>query len=657
MQNTQNILRLQQAQLAFGHVPLLDNTEFTIQEKERITLIGRNGTGKSTLLKVCAGLIPLDTGQCVVAQNVRVVYVPQETPIILNCVLTDLLLEKVDADHQYDSSVQSLMYRYIDTFGLSELYEQTLMFAEGESQVLSGGQQKRIALLQASDVLMLDEPTNHLDYEAIEQLLIILKTFGGTIVMVTHDRYVMDQVSTRICELDRGKIRTYEGNFTAYQRLKEEQLAVEFVDNAKFDKFLAQEEEWIRKGVKARRTRDEGRVKRLEQLRLTRQARREQQGNVNMQIQRGDRSAQQVCEAIDVCFNYPMAHEINENNEQHKPHNIDQTWLLKNINLLIQRGDKIAFVGKNGVGKTTLLKLLLGQLEPSSGTIKLGHRLEIAYFDQMREQLDPEVSVAETISPGSEWIEIGDQRKHVMSYLGDFLFSPQRANSPVKSLSGGERNRLLLARLLAKKHNVLVLDEPTNDLDIETLELLEEQLQTYAGTVFLISHDRWFVDQIATQILAYDESTKNWVEYAGGYEDYLLQKSRSSNNNSLSQAREQQKKNSKPNNVNPSKDVLGSTSSASSANEKITNSITTETSEITEKAKKAKKLSFNEKRRLEELPVMISELEKQLIHVENELQKSDQGAGKLMELSQKQYEYEEKLMSLYEELEVMQGKL
>ena len=385
---------------------------------------------------------------------------------------------------------------------------------------LSGGMKKRVALAQAlvavPDVLLLDEPTNHLDLDSIAWLEELLRSFKGSVMLITHDRAFLDGVATRIVELDRGIIRSYPGNFSAYERMKEEQLASDALANARADKLLAQEEVWIRKGVEARRTRSVARIQRLEVLRDQRQKRRDSLGQVRLEVDSGAPSGKIVAELRDVGMSF-------EDRDIRK-------LIVKDFTATILRGDKVGLIGPNGAGKTTLLKLILGELKPTSGTVRQGTKLEVAYFDQMRSKLDLDETLANTISPGSEWVEFNGQRKHVMSYLNDFLFSPERANSPVRTLSGGERNRVLLARLFALPANVLVLDEPTNDLDIDTLELLEELLQSYAGTVFLVSHDRRFLDNVVTSTIAWegDESPGRWREYEGGYEDWKMQKARAS---------------------------------------------------------------------------------------------------------------------------------
>ncbi|MDA0190284.1 MAG: ATP-binding cassette domain-containing protein, partial [Proteobacteria bacterium] len=377
-------------------------------------------------------------------------------------------------------------------------------------------QKKRLALAQAlavsPDLLLLDEPTNHLDIAAIEWLETLLIESGVTLLFITHDRRFLERVCTRIVELDRGKLQSFPGSFTEYQARKAQMLHDESVQNAKFDKFLAQEEVWIRKGVEARRTRNEGRVLRLEQLRRERAARRDRQGRVEMALDSGERSGKLVAELTHVSKRFGEG--------------AAQRTVVRDFSCRLQRGDKIGLIGPNGAGKTTLLRLILGELQPDEGSVRLGTKLQVAYFDQFRTQLDEEAALVDVISPGSDFVEIGNERKHVIGYLGEFLFAPQRARSPVKSLSGGERNRLLLARLFARPANVLVLDEPTNDLDIETLELLEALLQGYPGTLFLVSHDRTFLDNVVTQTIA-AEGDGVWREYVGGYSDWLAQSANS----------------------------------------------------------------------------------------------------------------------------------
>ncbi len=519
------LITLSEAQLAFGHVPLLDRAQFALESQERVGLIGRNGAGKSSLLKILAGLERLDDGTLQLQQGLRVAYVAQEPSLDAQASIFDSvkagLAPVLDLIHRYthgEGDLDALQARIEaqDGWNWEQRVNETLhrLRLEPDAIVgtLSGGTRKRVALAQAlvarPDVLFLDEPTNHLDLDAIEWLEGLLLDFRGSVVTITHDRAFLDRVATRIVELDRGQLRSYPGNFSRYQTLKEEQLAQEAVINAKADKLLAQEEVWIRKGVEARRTRAQGRITRLEHLREQRAERREAVGRVRMEVAAGAPSGKLVAELDDAFKAF------------------GEKTVVRDFTATILRGDKVGLIGPNGAGKTTLLKLILGELEPDRGTVRRGSNLQVAYFDQMREALDPDATLEDFISPGSEWIEIGRQRKHVKSYLGDFLFSPARAGSPVRSLSGGERNRLLLARLFARPANVLVLDEPTNDLDIDTLELLEDLLQDYEGTVFLVSHDRTFLDNVVTSTIAF-EGDGRWREYEGGVQDWLAQSQRS----------------------------------------------------------------------------------------------------------------------------------
>ena len=496
-------LTLQNAELAFGDQPLLDHADLTIVDGERIGVIGRNGTGKSSLLKVVAGQDKLDDGSRTVMDGLVIAYVEQEPFLPPAQNILESLIERGKfndvADEQEKWKKIARLEEYLHRFGLKS--DQAL-------QGTSGGEKKRAALALAfaiqSDLLLLDEPTNHLDIDGILILEELIKNEyrnSKSLMVITHDRAFLDSVSTRIVELDRGILRSYPGNFDSYESRKEQELIAEDIARKKFDKFWAQEEVWIRKGIEARRTRNEGRVRRLERLREERAARRDRLGQINLNIDAGMKSGKIVAELENVSLSFG-----------------DKT-IVKNLNFKLLRGDRLGLVGHNGVGKSTLISLILGKREPDSGTVKLGTNLQIAYFDQLRAQLDPNKTVAETISPGSQWIEIGGSKKHVMAYLGDFLFPPRRANVPVSNLSGGERNRLLLARLFALPANLLVLDEPTNDLDIDSLELLEQTLQTYPGTLILVSHDRRFLDNVVTEVLA-PEGKGLWREYVGGYSDW-----------------------------------------------------------------------------------------------------------------------------------------
>ncbi len=520
------LITLLNAQLAFGHVALLDHADFSLQAGERIGLIGRNGAGKSSLLKILAGLESADDGTLQVQQDTRIAYVAQEPQLdpeatvftAASAGLAHAIASRemyLNAAEGADLDALQSEIEAFDAWNWEQRVDKTLdrLHLDPVALVgsLSGGTRKRVALAQAlvaaPDVLLLDEPTNHLDLDAIEWLEQLLIDFKGSVLTITHDRAFLDRVATRIVELDRGQLRSYPGNFTQYQAQKEEQLAQEAIVNAKADKLLAQEEIWIRKGVEARRTRSQSRIGRLEALRQRRRSRREALGSVNMDVAAGLPSGKIVAELADVSKSY------------------GDRAIVRGFTATVLRGDKVGLIGPNGAGKTTLLRLILGTLEPDRGKIRRGANLEVAYFDQMREALDLDATLEDFISPGSEWIEIGSQRKHVKSYLSDFLFSPARARSPVRSLSGGERNRLLLARLFARPANVLVLDEPTNDLDIDTLELLEDLLQNYEGTVFLVSHDRTFLDNVVTSTIAF-EGEGRWREYEGGVQDWLEQSRR-----------------------------------------------------------------------------------------------------------------------------------
>ncbi|RKT26459.1 ATP-binding cassette subfamily F protein uup [Paraburkholderia sp. RAU2J] len=585
------------AQLAFGHVALLDHADFSLEAGERVGLIGRNGAGKSSLLKIVADLAKPDDGLVSRQQNLSTVYVPQEPEFdtddtVFDAVAAGLtharaLLDEYDvvanqlADEPEGAGHDALMARMntlqssldaADAWNWSTRVATTLqqIGLNGEARVgsLSGGMQKRVALARAlvvqPDVLLLDEPTNHLDFDGIRWLEELLVSLRAGLLFITHDRAFLDRVATRIVELDRGRLLSYPGNFSAYQTRKAQQLEIERVENDKADKLLAQEEVWIRKGVEARRTRSVGRIARLVEMRQQRAERRNVQGNVKLDVGQGEKSGKIVAELTDVTKRY------------------GSRTVVDNFTATVMRGDKIGFVGPNGAGKTTLLKMILGELAPDSGTVRVGTNLEVAYFDQMRARLDLDKSLADTISPGSEWVEVNGQKKHVMSYLGDFLFAPERARSPVKSLSGGERNRLLLARLFARPANVLVLDEPTNDLDIPTLELLEELLTEYDGTVLLVSHDRAFLDNVATSVIA-SEGAGKWREYVGGFTDWQLQRDRTQQ-----MALDAQKEAGK----DAAKDAAPAKDNAAGRN-----------------AQRAAKLSFKEQRELDALPEKIAALE------------------------------------------------
>lgn len=527
------LISLDKVCLAFGHHVLLDQLDLQVEPGERIALIGRNGGGKSSLLRIMADEIKPDDGKVWRAPALKLAYVSQEPELdgastifqeVSNGLGTirQVLLDYHEVSHSLSSGegdMEGHLARLQDL--QSELDAQNGWRIQGRVETvlhklnlpedilverLSGGQKKRVALARAlvslPDVLLLDEPTNHLDFSSIEWLERLLNDFAGSVLFVTHDRRFLDNVATRIIELDRGILTTFMCNFAEYQSRKAKIQEVEADYNQKFDKVLVQEENWIRKGIQARRTRNEGRVRRLEALRIKRAARREQVTGVNLSINKGIQSGQMVVELKHVSKSY-----------------CDKN-IIKDFSCRIMRGDRVGLLGPNGAGKSTLLKLILNELEPDTGTVRQGTKLTVAYFDQMREQLNEDATLIDTISQGSNFVEIGNVRKHVISYLEDFLFAPERSRSSVKSLSGGERNRLLLARLLSRPTNVLVLDEPTNDLDIETLELLEVLLQDYSGTLFLVSHDRAFLDNVVTQVIAF-EGDGVCREYVGGYEDWV----------------------------------------------------------------------------------------------------------------------------------------
>ena len=626
------LITLLDAQLAFGHVALLDHAGFSLEANERVGLIGRNGAGKSSLLKILGGMEKPDDGSLQVQAGTRIAYVAQEPNLAPDATVFEAASEGLAAvitiRDQYLSgaegldldALQSVIEAY-DAWNWEQRVEETLQRLHLDPQAivstLSGGTRKRVALAQAlvaqPDVLLLDEPTNHLDLDSIEWLEDLLIAFKGSIVTITHDRSFLNRVATRIVELDRGQLNSYHGNFELYVLQKEEQLAQEAVINAKADKLLAQEEIWIRKGVEARRTRSQSRITRLQDMRSARAERRNAQGSVNMDVAQGQGSGKVVAELTDVCKSFG-----------------DRT-IVRDFTGTILRGDKIGLLGPNGAGKTTLLKLILGELAADSGKIRQGANLQVAYFDQMRHALDLDATLEDFISPGSEWIEIGNQRKHVKSYLGDFLFSPARANSPVRSLSGGERNRLLLARLFARPANVLVLDEPTNDLDIDTLELLEELLQSYDGTVFLVSHDRTFMDNVVTSTLAF-EGDGLWREYEGSVQDWLIQSKRS---------REiaAQRASAAP-----------ATPATPASNEKKSENEPTRPSDGGTQLSK-KKLSYKEQRELDALPARIEALETEQADIQRALADGSlysSDAARAAQLLQRNQVIEEELMESIE---------
>ncbi len=589
------LLTFDRLELAYGHWPLLDGASLVVDAGERIGLIGRNGTGKSSLLKIIAGINPPDAGDVWRKPALKLAYVPQEPQFQAGHTVFEAVAEGVGEAQRLLADYHAAAHRVAegdmdafddlerlsheleihDAWRLNSRVEETLqrlgLDADRAVDTLSGGLKKRVALARAlvtdPELLLLDEPTNHLDFSAIEWLEGLLNDFKGALLFITHDRRFLDNVSNRIVELDRGQLREYAGNFSAYRVKKAEQLEIEAVHNRKFDKFWKQEEVWIRKGVQARRCRDEGRVRRLEALRQVREARMGRTGQVGFQIDSGERSGKVVAELEHVTYGF------------------DDRVLIRDFTTTVLRGDKLGLLGPNGAGKTTLIRLILGDLQPQSGTIKQGTKLEVAYFDQFRNQLNDDATLIDTISPGSDFVEIAGQRKHVISYLEDFLFPAERARAKVSALSGGERNRLLLARLFARPANLLVLDEPTNDLDIDTLELLEELLQDYSGTVLIVSHDRTFLDNVVTQSVVFEGGGK-LTEIVGGYADWLAWKA------------EQKRADS----------VVAQTAAAKPA-----------TTPVPVKAATKNKLSYKEARELEALPVQIQALEEEQTRIADQL--------------------------------------
>ena len=602
------LITLLKTSLAYGHHPLLDKADLIISEGERIGLIGRNGAGKSSLLRILDGRTEPDDGEVQRQGGLKVITVEQEPD--LDPELT--VLESITGDYlaTEDWAKPARAQAIIDELGLNP---------EAKVAGLSGGTRKRIALARAfvedADLLLLDEPTNHLDFEGIAWLEQQIKQNNVNCVIITHDRSFLDHVTNRIVELDRGQLFSFPGNFSRWQEHKAEWLEAEAKEQERFDKFLAQEEVWIRKGVEARRTRNEGRVRRLKALRVERQARRERQGNVSFAIDSGDRSGKIVAELDNIS------------------HSFGDKEVIRNYSTTILRGDRIGLIGPNGVGKTTLLKIILGLLEPKEGTVKLGANLNIAYFDQMRDQLDENAKLTEVINPGSEWVEIGDKRMHVMSYLGDFLFSPARAQSPVSTLSGGERARLLMARLFARPANILVMDEPTNDLDIETLELLEELILEFKGTVLLVSHDRSFLDNVVTQTIAY-EGDATWRDYVGGYEDWLAQsggyKERSSSKD---------------------EELTEASAAASTPTDKAV--------ETKPRNARANRISPWEQKELDELPEKIATLEAKQAELSEQLSHPDtyaEGSDKAQAIQDKLESLNAELEKLFERWETLESK-
>ena len=628
------LLTLESISLAYGHVPLLDRVDLVLDSGDKVALIGRNGTGKSSLLRIVAGTAPADDGVVWRNPGLRLAHVPQEPQFAPGQTVFEAAAEGLGEMQrllaEYERVAHELETRHDETL-IARLEQLGHQLDSGDGwrvksrvemvlsrlhlplhtrvEELSGGQKKRAALARAlvvePELMLLDEPTNHLDIESIQWLEQLLADFTGALLFVTHDRAFLDHVARRVIELDRGRLSSFPGTFTAFQQRKAEQLAQEATSNAKFDKLLAQEEAWIRRGVEARRTREQWRIRRLEELRRQRSERRERPGTASLSVEEGVRYGQLVAELAHVTKSFGG-----------KP-------VVRDFSCRLLRGDKVGVIGPNGAGKTTLLRLILGELQPDAGTVRQGTRLAAAYYDQFRAQLDEEASVLETVGQGSDYVEVGGERKHVMSYLGDFLFSPERVRSPVKSLSGGERNRLLLARLFTRSANLLVLDEPTNDLDIETLELLESLLQDYAGTVLLVSHDRVFLDNVVTQVIAFDGDGR-WVENPGGYEEWVR----------VLRVRDEDRRATAPD-AQPARRADAPRSA------------------------RAPRLTWREQQELEELPARIEELEREQAELNRRLADPDfyrQDAGVVKDANSRYRELEGLLLTALERWTKLEGK-
>jgi len=632
-----SLIRLRNINVSFGGPAILENISVSIDAGERLCLLGRNGTGKSTLLKVISGEVKAESGDLEYKQSIKLAVLDQEPRGNLEGSIFDVVAMGLGDNAKYLQDYHHALHNFTENHNdqtiaeleraqdqvdihnawqLNQQVEEVLsrMKLDGDADFvsLSGGMKRRVLLAKAlvikPDILLLDEPTNHLDLSAIQWLEEQLLGYQGALMFITHDRSFMRRLSTRIIELDRGSLTSYPGDYDTYLRRKAEALHAEEVSNAQFDKKLAQEEVWIRQGIKARRTRNEGRVRALEKMRNERNARRQQVGKVAMATSQADRSGKLVVEAEDVSFDY------------------DGKPLIRGLTTTILRGDKIGIIGPNGAGKTTLLRLLLGELQPSSGKIQTGTKQEVAYFDQFRAQLDDDATVIDNLSQGREFVEINGSRKHVIGYLQDFLFAPERARSPVSMLSGGERNRLLLAKLFSKPSNILVLDEPTNDLDIETLELLEELVMDYSGTVLVVSHDREFVNNVVTSTLVF-EGDAQVNEYVGGYDDWLNQ----SGFKSFDDGAQKNKTDSKAD--------------------------TTVDDVKKETTVKAQKLSYKDQRELEALPAQIEDFEEKAESLQNDMSKDDfykQDKEKIKNIQQQLSEVQDKLSFFYKRWEELE---
>lgn len=632
------LIQLKNIQISFGGPPLLDNLSMTIEENERVCLIGRNGAGKSTLIKVLNKQIAPDSGEMIVETSTIIAQLEQEVPkdmsgsvyevVASGLAETGALLTAFHALNEEDEigsedwmkRMEHIQHKLEAVNGwhfqntIDTVISRLELNADVDFGKLSGGIKRRVllarALVQEPDVLLLDEPTNHLDIEAIIWLEDFLLSFKGSLVFITHDRSFLRRLATRIVEIDRGQVTSWPGDYENFLRRKEEVLHAEELENARFDKKLAQEEVWIRQGIKARRTRNEGRVRSLEKMRKERGQRREQQGSAILQVDSGERTGKRVVEVENINYTLPNGRV-----------------LIDDFSTLVQRGDKIGLIGPNGVGKTTLLRILLGKLEADSGKLIEGTNLQVAYFDQLRSQLDEKLSVKDNLDRGADKILINGREKHVISYLQDFLFTPERANSPVNALSGGERNRLLLAKLFIKPANVLVLDEPTNDLDVDTLELLEELLLNYAGTILIVSHDRAFINNLVTSCFVFEGNGKI-NEYVGSYDDWLRQRP----------------------SISAQKSVKKKSQSVQAQKNTQQDKVATDPA--------AKKLSFNEQQELKNLPIEIESLESRLVEIETSMGKPEfykQEHRKVSEVTDELKELQATLAQKYQRWEKLES--